>query len=219
MPLHIAYPCIYIYIVSLILLSVLFSSKTQTVLKGKVTLPPNTKYPFLRDSNYNNVLVSLNGNQFRTTPNADGTFFIPGVRAGKYLLETHHPFLTFLPVMIDVIQEDDGTIKISPFLSNFNGHNMKPGAKLKYPLGLSPDNQINYFIDREEFRIGRIIKNPIFIAMSIFVALFYTSSKLQEGLDPEELRQMQGIGAEDEATEYKSPFMEYSNQKLESITT
>ncbi|CEM16361.1 unnamed protein product [Vitrella brassicaformis CCMP3155] len=135
------------------------------------------------------VRILLNGGAFSAFPNADGSFEIPSLPIGSYLLEVNHPFLQYDPVLVEVSAGGrQGEATVSAFLLSFE-HGK--GKKLKYPLGLASHAEVKYFQKREEFNIFVLFKNPMVLMGLVSFGLLFILPKMQQGIDPEALQELQ----------------------------
>eukprot|EP00386_Alphamonas_edax_P001320 GDKI01003917.1.p1 GENE.GDKI01003917.1~~GDKI01003917.1.p1 ORF type:complete len:226 (-),score=66.99 GDKI01003917.1:253-930(-) len=158
--------------------------------RGTVVAPDNTP-GFL-----SLCRVLLNGGEFEALPSVDGSFLIPNVPAGSYLLEVAHPTHAFGPVLVEVAERPDkAEAKVSAFLFAMDSGK---GARLKYPVALTPSGAVTYFEKREEFSLAPMLKNPMVLIGLLSFGLMALSPKLkqwQEEAREDEVRQQEAEAA------------------------
>jgi len=106
-------------------------------------------------------------------------------------LEVQSTEWTFAPIRID-INARSGQIKAFKF-----GYELSP---ISYPLRLEPEFLNSYFMVREGFSIGSLIRNPMMIMLGVTLLMTVLVPKMMSNLDPEALQELQG-GKDKEAKE------------------
>jgi len=118
----------------------------------------------------------------RTLSRVDGSFSIDGVAPGIHVLEAASPMFDF-PVLTVSVSED-GQI-LGTFLFN------KKRREMRHPFVLQAVSRPVYFEPRKTISVMSILGNPMLLMMGFMLLVTYALPKLQEGMDPEELKKMQ----------------------------
>eukprot|EP00921_Rhytidocystis_pertsovi_P024771 GHVQ01039870.1.p1 GENE.GHVQ01039870.1~~GHVQ01039870.1.p1 ORF type:complete len:249 (-),score=30.58 GHVQ01039870.1:190-936(-) len=142
------------------------------------------------DSATSRCFVTLNGGQYQTTPNRDGSFFFNGVAVGQYILEVHHPHFAFRPLFVEC------SLRQSVVTTTAYMHTIEHGRgqKVFYPLQIAAAATHHYFQVREEFNILALVRNPMILIGLVGMGLMLLLPKLQNSIDPEALQEL-GQGA------------------------
>ncbi|KAI9062993.1 hypothetical protein FKP32DRAFT_774460 [Trametes sanguinea] len=131
--------------------------------------------------------VVLDNGKMRGGITRDGSFTIPDVPAGTYILSVvshdHH----FDPLRIDVF-ESDALPEVRPY---FPGTPLSPAAPatLPYPIVLSARGRADYFVPRESFNVLAMFKNPMMMMMLGAGALMLLMPTMMKNMDPEALEE------------------------------
>lgn len=156
-----------------------------------------------------NCEITLNGGQHVAIPNADGSFRFNGVGWGSYALGVSHPYLAFDKILLEVSLRQS-VLQVSGFQYSLEAGK---GAKLPYPMRLSPIGWQEFFQGRDEFNLLGLLKNPMILIGLVCMGLMVLLPKVQSSLDHEvlqELSQSPAIGggaANAEGGSYVSPFV------------
>lgn len=117
----------------------------------------------------------------------DGSFYIPDVPRGLYILEVTSINYTYDRLWIDVEGVDN--IRAAVHLPGTD-YEYNPIYSIPYPLELAARAKTDYFTPREGFSIVSILGNPMFLMMAFMVFGVWVLPKLQEGIPPEELEKV-----------------------------
>ncbi|KAF9068040.1 hypothetical protein BDP27DRAFT_1422278 [Rhodocollybia butyracea] len=120
----------------------------------------------------------------------DGTFIIPNVPSGTYLLSViSHDYL-FDQLRIDVTEsEETPTVEARPYIP---GTPMNPPSTvlLTYPLKLSARQKFDYFVPRESFNIMGMLKSPMILMMIFAGGMVLGMPYLMKNMGPESLEEL-----------------------------
>ncbi|GAO46277.1 hypothetical protein SAICODRAFT_25247 [Saitoella complicata NRRL Y-17804] len=155
------------------------------------------------------ITLSAAGVSKKTHPGPEGRFEIKNVSEGAYLLEVWANTHIFSPVRIDILSADEAAaiaakastdeVTVAPedivVHQTFRANSFSnKGAKLPYPLTLRPSSQSSFYIPRESLNFKGLLSNPMLLIMIFMGAMMFVMPKLQEGIDPEELKKFQESG-------------------------
>ncbi|EIW64742.1 uncharacterized protein TRAVEDRAFT_33498 [Trametes versicolor FP-101664 SS1] len=147
--------------------------------KGRVQW--NTQCPNLKALGQTKVV--LDNGKWSGGVTRDGSFVIPDVPAGTYVLSVlaHDHF--FEQMRVD-IYESDTLPEVRPY---FPGTPLSPAAPatLPYPLVLSARGRYDYFVPRESFNVIAMFKNPMMMMMLGAGVLVLLMPTLMKNMDPE----------------------------------
>ncbi|KAJ3990539.1 hypothetical protein F5890DRAFT_1569753 [Lentinula detonsa] len=114
----------------------------------------------------------------------DGSFVIPNVPSGTYLLSV---------ISHDHKFDQDNTssgefIEVRPHIP---GTPMNPASTilLPYPITISARERFNYFVPRESFNIMGMLKSPMILMMIFAGGLVLGMPYLMKNMDPESLQE------------------------------
>ncbi|KAI8995555.1 hypothetical protein BD414DRAFT_479876 [Trametes punicea] len=131
--------------------------------------------------------VILDNGKLRGGVTRDGSFVIPDVPAGTYILSVvahdHH----FDQLRVDVL-ESDTLPEVRPY---FPGTPLSPAAPatLPYPIVLSARGKNDYFVPRESFNVLAMFKNPMMLMMLGAGVLVLLMPMMMKNMDPEALEE------------------------------
>ncbi|RLN46885.1 hypothetical protein BBJ29_002905 [Phytophthora kernoviae] len=128
--------------------------------------------------------VQLNGGEQTAFVRSDGSFLFRDVAPGRYVVDIPSQEFLFSQYKLDV--GADGLIRALEY--KYPG---APKARADYPLDVEAVKQLNYFEQREKFNLLGLIMNPSFLTIIVPIGLLYLLPKLQEGMDPEEMKKAQ----------------------------
>ncbi|KAJ8495881.1 hypothetical protein ONZ51_g1494 [Trametes cubensis] len=150
-------------------------------LKGRVQWTPQC--PSLQE--LGQAKVVLDDGKLRGGVTRDGSFVIPDVPAGTYILSVIAHDYQFEPMRIDVF-ESDSLPEVRPY---FPGTPLSPAAPatLPYPIMLSARAKNDYFVPRESFNVLAMFKNPMMMMMLGAGVLVLLMPTLMKNMDPEVL--------------------------------
>lgn len=145
--------------------------------EGKLAIP--------HQSSMANIKIGLNGDQFTTVSKRDGSFVFYNIPSGTYLLDVLSVSYVFSQFKIKVDAESD-EIKVVEY--QYQG---SPFTRAAYPLQMAPHTKVNYFQQKEGFKLYRmIVGNPMMIMMVVMGAVVFLFPKMLAGMDKEELDKM-----------------------------
>ncbi|KAI9034384.1 hypothetical protein DFJ74DRAFT_649357 [Hyaloraphidium curvatum] len=120
-------------------------------------------------------------------PRSDGSFSIPDVPPGLYILEVTSVLYIYDRLWIEV--DADG-VRASTYVPGTE-YERNAAYAVPYPLELAPRAPYSYFTPREGFNFFAILQNPMILMMGFMLVGVYLLPKLAEGIDPEELKRVQ----------------------------
>jgi hypothetical protein len=135
----------------------------------------------LRTSDVKITLVVNGGQSIATRVKPDGSFALLDVPPGSHLLETFALGYSFPPMTVRI--NPDGVIKAE--------YAEDPTVWFESPLILKPVSTATYFEPRQNVSLGSLMKNPMFLMVAFTVLMAWAMPKIMEGMDPEELKEMQ----------------------------
>lgn len=115
---------------------------------------------------------------------SDGTFTIPGLQSGSYVVEVSSPRNVYEPVRVDI--NTKGKIRTR----RLNLLQPSDITILRYPLNFESKGYPNYFFKREQFRVMDILMSPMVLMMVLPLLLIVVLPKLINQ-DPELQRELQ----------------------------
>ncbi|EPQ60854.1 hypothetical protein GLOTRDRAFT_124598 [Gloeophyllum trabeum ATCC 11539] len=115
----------------------------------------------------------------------DGTFSIPDVHPGTYILSVLAHNFTFDKLRVDV-SDSDSLPEVRPYIP---GTPLSPPSQvmLPYPILLAPRQRNNYFVPRQTFNLLGMFQNPMMLMMVAAGAMMLGAPYLLKSLDPEAL--------------------------------
>lgn len=130
-----------------------------------------------------NTRIIVDDGQYVGFLRSDGTFTIPGLASGSYVLEISSSRNVYEPVRIDINTKG----KIRSRRVNL----LQPSdiTLLNYPLKLESKGYPNYFFKREQFRILDLLMSPMVLMMIVPLLLVLVLPKLVNQ-DPELQREL-----------------------------
>lgn len=129
--------------------------------------------------------MALNNGLYTAIPHQDGTFVFHSVPPGSYLLEVFDTQRIWPTVKIDVSAKQAGKLRA------LMTHNRLP---LPLPLPIEPlVGAPSFFEKREGFKISSMLMNPMVIMMILTMFIMMAMPKMMQGLDEEQLKEMQEI--------------------------
>ncbi|KAM0224696.1 hypothetical protein ACHAQD_002277 [Fusarium lateritium] len=124
---------------------------------------------------------------------AANTFVFHNVTPGSYLADVHCPTDAFHPLRIDVQLSEDGEEGIVRAWETFRGNDwnnkgevvsVKEGSKGR-GFEVRAIGGKNYFMDRPQFSVLAILKNPMILMAVVSLVLMVGMPKLMDSMDPE----------------------------------
>ncbi|KAJ3790240.1 hypothetical protein GGU10DRAFT_371313 [Lentinula aff. detonsa] len=120
----------------------------------------------------------------------DGSFVIPNVPSGTYLLSVISHDHKFDQMRIDIKDSTSSGefIEVRPYIP---GTPMNPASTilLPYPITISARERFNYFVPRESFNIMGMLKSPMILMMIFAGGLVLGMPYLMKNMDPESLQE------------------------------
>ncbi|KAF4415087.1 er membrane complex subunit [Fusarium acutatum] len=175
-------------------------------LAGSLTLYlPSNPNPFSIPANTHATLSSA-GVHFSAPLSSANTFVFHNVTPGSYLADVHCPTDAFHPLRIDVQLAEDGEEGIVRAWETYRGNDwgnkgeavqVKEGSKGR-GFELRAIGGKNYFMERPQFSVFAILKNPMILMALVSLVLMVGMPKLMDSMDPE-------MRAEFEAQRKSSP--------------
>ncbi|KAK2938163.1 ER membrane protein complex subunit 7, beta-sandwich domain [Fusarium oxysporum f. sp. vasinfectum] len=151
---------------------------------------PSNPNPFSIPANTHATLSSA-GVHFSAPLSSANTFVFHNVTPGSYLADVHCPTDAFHPLRIDVQLAEDGEEGIGEVVQ------VKEGSKGR-GFELRAIGGKNYFMERPQFSVFAILKNPMILMALVSLVLMVGMPKLMDSMDPE-------MRAEFEAQRKNSP--------------
>ncbi|KAF9015336.1 hypothetical protein BDQ17DRAFT_1340870 [Cyathus striatus] len=129
----------------------------------------------------------LDNGRFNGGVTRDGSFVIPNVIPGTYLLTIDTRDYSFDQVRVDVL--DNSSIpEVRPYVV---GTPLEPPADvlLPYPIDVHPRHKHDYFVPPETFNFVQMLSNPMMLMMVIGGAMVLVTPYLIKNMDPESLQE------------------------------
>lgn len=156
------------------------SSPQLFTIEGKVAIPQSLEMDWIVNSR-----ILVDGGKYLGFLREDGSFVVTNVPPGSYVLEVASPDFDFDPARVEI------TSKGKMRARRVNNLGSGQPATLAYPLRFKAKNPTQYFMQREEWHITDVIKNPMVMMMILPVILIGVLPKLMNSQDPEVQREMQ----------------------------
>ncbi|KHN98227.1 uncharacterized protein MAM_03988 [Metarhizium album ARSEF 1941] len=165
-------------------------------------LPPAPN-PFTLPASTRATLTTL-GAAFAAPLSAVNTFVFHNVTPGSYLADIHCKTDAFRPLRIDVALDADGkqTLRAwDTFRGNEWGNRGEAlpvkGGSAQWGVEAKSLGKKTYFMDRPQFSVLSILKNPMILMGLVSMLIFFGMPKLVENMDPDlkaefEARQREG---------------------------
>merc|ERR1711920_175452 len=157
------------------------NAEKTTKIQGQVLIPDTASVPPLK------IVLRDNKDRVAYTTN-EGKFEFDFVPSGKYLLSVVSPTYAFSHFHV-IVDGKSGSKRIVQY--PYYG---APGTELadaNAALKINALSRPNYFAKRETITIGTMLKNPMVLMMAFTAVMAFGMPKLMEGIDPEELKQVQ----------------------------
>ncbi|KAG6901853.1 hypothetical protein C0995_007239 [Termitomyces sp. Mi166 len=126
--------------------------------------------------------VVLDNGKMKGSILRDGSFTIPDVPAGTYVLSVLAPDHSFDQLRIDVVDLESKP-QVRPYVI---GTPLNPPSTvlLAYPITLTPKSKPPYFVPRESFNLMTMLSNPMMLMMVAGGAMI-----TQKNMDPEAMEE------------------------------
>lgn len=149
-------------------------------IEGKVSIPQSINSDWVIQTR-----VLVDGGKYLGFLAEDGSFVITNVPPGSYVVEVASPDYDIEPARVEITSR--GKMRARR-VNNLGSGQPVP---LAYPLRFKAKAPTQYFMQREEWRITDVIKNPMVMMMILPVILIGVLPKLMNSQDPEIQREMQ----------------------------
>ncbi|KDQ63805.1 hypothetical protein JAAARDRAFT_29852 [Jaapia argillacea MUCL 33604] len=132
--------------------------------------------------------VILDDGRWSSGIRRDGSFKIPDVEPGTYILSVQAHDHTFDKLRIDVVSTSP-LPEIHPYIP---GTPLSPASPvvLPYPITLSAKGRHNYFVERQGFNLMGMFQNPMMLMMVVGGAMVFAVPYLTKNMDPEMLQEV-----------------------------
>lgn len=149
-------------------------------IEGKVAIPQSLNFDWITQSR-----ILVDGGKYLGFLKEDGSFVVTNVPPGSYVVEVACPDFDFDPARVEITSRGK--------MRSRRVNNLGSGqpVTLAYPLRFKAKQPTQYFMQREEWRITDVIKNPMVMMMILPVILIGVLPKLMNSQDPEIQREMQ----------------------------
>ncbi|KAF5134898.1 ER membrane protein complex subunit 7 [Metarhizium anisopliae] len=174
-------------------------------------LPP-VPNPFTLPASTHATLSTL-GSAFSAPISALNAFVFHNVTPGSYLADIHCKTDGFRPLRIDVARDADGKETFQAW-DTFRGNEwgnkgealpVKDGSA-GWGVEAKSLGKKMYFVDRPQFSVLSILKNPMILMGLVSMLIFFGMPKLMENMDPD-------LKAEFEARQREGPMAAMSGQQ------
>ncbi|GLB36326.1 putative protein of unknown function (DUF2012) [Lyophyllum shimeji] len=167
----------------LLALSCLLSFSYALDLTGKVQW--NEDCPDIRALRSSKVI--LDNGRMKGSILHDGSFSIPDVPTGTYLLSVVSPDYSFDQLRVDVVDSVPAP-EIRPYVA---GTPLNPFSTilLPYPITLTPRQKHAYFAPHESFNLVAMLSNPMMLMMIVGGAMMLAMPYLMKNMDPEAMEE------------------------------
>jgi len=120
----------------------------------------------------------------------DGSFVIPDVQPGAYLLSIESHDCTFDSLRIDV-KPSESIPEVRPHVLG-TPFNPASSIYLPYPVSLAPRSKNAYFVPRESFNLVGMFQNPMMMIMVFTGIMMFAMPYIMKNMDPEMLEDFKG---------------------------
>lgn len=134
--------------------------------------------------------VSLDNGRMKGSIMRDGTFTIPDVPAGTYVLSVVSPHYSFDQLRIDVL-DSETTLEVRPYVAG-TPLNAPSTILLSYPITMVPRQKHVYFMPPDSFNLMAMFSNPMMLLMVFGGIMVFAMPYIMKNLDPEALEEMKG---------------------------
>jgi len=126
--------------------------------------------------------VILDSGRLSGSIRRDGSFSIPDIEAGSYILSVLAHDITFDNLRIDVLASDS-LPEVRPYVQG-TPHSPPSPISLPYPITLVPRQKSVYFVERESFNLLGMLSNPMILMMVGTGVVVMGMPYLMKNLDP-----------------------------------
>ncbi|KAN0128364.1 Protein of unknown function (DUF2012) domain containing protein [Lactarius tabidus] len=113
----------------------------------------------------------------------NGTFVIPDVAAGTYIVSVLSRDHVFDQLRVDVPPEPDSLPEVSPYTIG-TPLNPRSPVKLPYPIKLVPRQKKSYFVPLQSFNVVQMFQNPMMLMMVFGGLMMLAMPYITKNLDP-----------------------------------
>ena len=128
--------------------------------------------------------------KIRATLKKDGSFVIRDAPSGVHALDALAVGLTFPPVRVRVYGEDDDADVPAGTVEAVYAEDASVALDTK-PLRLVAVSRAEYFEPSERVTLRSLMKNPMFMLVTMSLFMAYAGPKILASIDPEDLKAMQ----------------------------
>ncbi|KAI5118631.1 hypothetical protein M0805_006998 [Coniferiporia weirii] len=121
----------------------------------------------------------------------DGSFSIPDIDEGSYVLSVISHDYTFDNLRVDVYPTGEALPTARPYIPG-TPHNPPSSVSLRYPVVLAPRQKADYFIERQSFDVLGMLRNPMVLMMLVMGVLMLGMPYIMKNLDPEMMKEVNG---------------------------
>ncbi|RDB28917.1 ER membrane protein complex subunit 7 [Hypsizygus marmoreus] len=171
------------YIYLLLLCTCILSIASAHDLVGKIQW--NDECPGL--SALRSSKFVLDNGRLKGSVTHDGSFRIPDVPVGTYILSVVSPNYAFDQVRVDVL-DSQSTPEVRPYVL---GTPLNPPSTvlLSHPIILTPRQKHAYFIPPESFDLVAMFSNPMMLIMVVGGVMMLAMPYLMKNMDPEAMEE------------------------------
>ncbi|KII93494.1 hypothetical protein PLICRDRAFT_171238 [Plicaturopsis crispa FD-325 SS-3] len=162
--------------------SSLWCSVSALDLKGKIQW--NDICPRYSDLGSAKVVLDFGDSYGSVT--RDGSFVIPDVASGTYILSVVTHDFAFDQLRVDVTSES--VPEIRPYIPG-TPLNPPSSVSLPYPITLAARAKYSYFAPRESFNIVGMFQNPMMLMMVFGGVMMLAMPYMMKNMDPESLEE------------------------------
>jgi len=167
----------------LLALSCLSSSSYAFALTGKIQW--NDECPDIKALRPSKVV--LDDGKMKGSILQDGSFAIPDVPVGTYVLSVVSPDYSFDQLRIDVVDPVSAP-EVRPYVVG-TPLNPPSTALLPSPIALTPRQKHAYFVPHETFNLVAMLSNPMMLMMIFGGAMMLAMPYLMKNMDPEAMEE------------------------------
>ncbi|KAH8112105.1 hypothetical protein DFH11DRAFT_538436 [Phellopilus nigrolimitatus] len=140
-------------------------------------------------SNLGHSKVILDDGRYAGGIRRDGSFSIPDVDEGSYILSVVSHDYSFDTLRVDVHPSGEAHPDVRPYVLG-TPHNPPSPISLQYPIVLKPRRKADYFVERQSFNALGMLQNPMVLMMVVTGVLVVGMPYLMKNLDPEVTKEM-----------------------------
>ncbi|XP_053624248.1 endoplasmic reticulum membrane protein complex subunit 7-like [Plodia interpunctella] len=130
------------------------------------------------------IRISLNGGEYIGFLRDNGTFVIRNVPKGSYIVEIIHPDYKYGPVRVEINSKGKYRARIVDLIQT------SEVIVLSYPLKLKVASKLNYFQEREQWRLTDFLFDHMVVMMLLPLLIIMILPKLMPLETQEDLKKM-----------------------------